>query len=109
MKLNNSRLPIADKLEVPKNDLQKLEHELRRVSWNNVLQSEDPNICCHELVNIIDKIMSKFLKPKKKTNRKNSLPWIDSSIRQLMKKRDLALKESLKSHRYTIGLLQRTS
>ena len=96
--VNNSQLPVPDKLEVPKNDLQKLEHELRGVSWNNVLQSADPNRCCHELMNIIDKIMSKFLKTKKKTNRKNSLPWIDSSIRQLMKKRDLALKESLKSH-----------
>ena len=58
-------------------------------------------INCNELTNIIEKIICKFLKTSKNSNRKKSLPWLNASIRQLMKQRDLALKATLKSRTNT--------
>ena len=97
----NHSLPKANKLLIPKQDLTSLENELKGVTWNNVLQSNNPNICCNELINIIEKIICKFLKTLKNSNRKKSLPWLNASIRQLMKQRDLALKATLKSRTNT--------
>ena len=94
-------LPNVDKLIIPKQDLPILERKLSEVTWNDVLQSTDPNTCCIELMNAINKIISKFLKTAKKSKRKNSLPWVNSSIRQLMKQRDLALKAYLKNRTNT--------
>ncbi len=46
-------------------------------------------------MNIIEKIICKYLKPSTNSNRKKSPPWVDTSIRQLMKERDYALKAFL--------------
>ena len=94
------RLPNSDKLVIPKQDLLTFEQERSGVTWNEVLQSADPNTCCSELMNAIDKII-KYLKRPKKSNGKNSLPSVESSIQQLMKERVLALKACLKSHTNT--------
>ena len=94
-------LPNVDKLIIPKQDLPTLEHELNEVTWDDVLQSTDPNTCCSELMKAINTIISKFLKTAKKSKRKKYLQWVNSPIRQLMKQQDFALKACLKSHTNT--------
>lgn len=100
-RLANYSLPKSDKLILPKQDLSSLGNELNGMTWNNVLQSNDPNGCCNELMTVIEKIICKFLKKSKNSNRKESLPWVNVSIRQLMKQRDFALKAFLKSRTNT--------
>ena len=73
----NYRLPNSDKLVITKQYLLTLEQDLNRVAWNQVLQSADPNTCCSELMNAIDKMISKYLKTSKKTNRKSSPLWVN--------------------------------
>lgn len=42
-------------------------------------------------------LIGKYAKTIKRTQRKDSLPWLNNDIHQLMKKRDYALKKSLLS------------
>ncbi len=51
----------------------------------------------------ISRIVDKFIKRQKKSHRKIQLPWINDTIRQLMKQRDHALKIFLKT-RHEIDL-----
>ena len=73
-------LPKVDKLIIPKQDLPTSEHKLNKVTWDDVLQSTDPNTSCSELMKAINTIISKFLKTAKKSKRKESLPWVNSII-----------------------------
>ena len=101
-KLTKKRFPDrnnqkSNPLTIPRCDLEKLERELGGVQWDGLLNDNDPSECCNELMNIVSAIVGKFLKTRKYSNRKQSLPWINASIRKLMKQRDLALKTALKS------------
>ncbi len=51
----------------------------------------------------ISRIVDTFIKCRKKSHRKIQLPWINDTIRQLMKQRDHALKTFLKT-RHEIDL-----
>lgn len=60
------------------------------------MENNDVHSCCKEVMNIVDGVISKFLK-KQKHLKKRILPWFNEELKQLMKERDLALKKSVKT------------
>lgn len=98
---DTSSLSKKSETVIPKQDLSILKGELERVTWENVVNSNDPNTCCNELMTTVGKIVGKFFKTCKYSNRKRSLPWVNALIRKLMKRRDFALKTFLKSRSST--------
>lgn len=56
-------------------------------------------------MNIIDKIIYKYLKKIWNSNRNKFLPRINASNREIMKQRDLALKAFIKSQTNTVMAL----
>lgn len=100
-KLTKQRLPIfinehkSGNAVIPKNKLPQLENELNHIDWNDVLQANDLDDCCNTLIKTLTELIEKYIKIFKCKRRRVSLPWLNNDIRQLIKKRDLALKKSL--------------
>lgn len=67
----NIALPNAAKRIISQQDLPTLQQELCEVTWDPAMQRADPSTCCNEVMNGINKIISKFLKLDKKSKRKN--------------------------------------
>lgn len=70
---------------------------LSRISWDmmNIFDDPDDKLCIWE--NLFTPVMNIFFPVRRKRIRKNSYPWIDSSILVLMHNRDQARKKALKS------------
>lgn len=99
-KLSNKRFvklkkPNYNSLIIPKNDVPKLDNELKEINWTNMVWDEVDS-SCRQVMNKIDGIVSKYLK-KRKSGKQRSLPWINESIKKLMKQRDQILKQAIKS------------
>lgn len=73
------------KFEIPCKDQAEFEKELMAIGWNEVLQHNHVNKCCVEFMIYISRIVDKFIKCQKKSYRKIQLPWINDTIRQLLK------------------------
>ena len=80
---------------IPKNKMKQFENELNNIDWNNVLQTSDLDNCCNTVIKILTELIEKYTQIFKCKRRRVSLPWLNNDIRQLMKKRDFALKKSL--------------
>lgn len=79
-KLSNKRFvklkkPNYNSLIIPKNDVPKLDNELKEINWFNMVWDEVDS-SCRQVMNKIDGIMSKYLK-KRKSGKQRSLPWIN--------------------------------
>jgi len=61
------------------------------------LTLDDVEECCNSLTTAITCLMEKFTKQIKLKKKDYTVPWINNELRILMKKRDLALKTSLRS------------
>lgn len=59
------------------------------------LQTKDVDNSCNIMMKTLTGLIKKYTKTVKCTQRRSSLPWLNNDICQLMKKRDLALKNSL--------------
>ena len=77
---------------IPKQKINQFENELKRLNWDNVLQTSDTDRCCDILTNTMADVIQKFTCPFK-LKHKQTLPWINNDIYQLMKRRDHALKK----------------
>ncbi len=90
-------------LEIPRKKLTEFENELKGVNWDELQQYDQVNDCCNKLMSSIVSIVDKYIKKRKKSQRKFQIPWMNDTIRKLMKKRDHALKTFIKTRR-DIGL-----
>lgn len=83
---------------IPKKNLEPFENELRQTEWNDTIPGVNCEQTCDDLMSTIKQIISKYTKTvPRKHKAKRNLPWFNDTLWHLMKKRDLALKKSLKS------------
>ncbi|KAF0038056.1 hypothetical protein F2P81_010930 [Scophthalmus maximus] len=87
------------KLEIPLKKLTEFEIELKGVNWDELQQYDQVNDCCNKLMSTFGSIVDKYIKKRKKSQRKFQLPWMNDNIRKLMKRRDHALKTFIKTRR----------
>jgi len=100
-KLSSKRfIPFRRKYDsygIPKRKLDDFRKAVHQIEWEDILigkdQDEDSQIFSKKLESIINDFSCK-LNPK---NKKYTVPWINSDILKLMKKRDLALKTANRS------------
>lgn len=100
-KLSKKRLLNINKtqsniLTILKRDFPAVDNELNALDWSTTLDNDDVHNCCKEVMNKVEGIISKFLKPQKHL-KKRTLTWINEELKKLMKERDLALKKSVKT------------
>ena len=74
------------------------ENELKGINWDELQQHDQVNNCCNQLTSTIGCIVDTFSKKRKKSQKQFQLPWMNDNIRQLMKRRDYALKTFIKTH-----------
>lgn len=83
---------------VPKNLQPSFEDALRRLEWDDFYTCDDIELGCNVLLSKINNVIESFTRRgRQRKGQKVNLPWIDENCRALMKKRDLLLKQSLKS------------
>lgn len=79
-------------------DMTFIENEIKQVNWHNTIGSMPCEPACADLMSTIKDIILKYTKKRsKKTNKKYNLPWFNTKLWELMKKRDASLKKFLKS------------
>ena len=76
------------KLVIPKSRTLQFERELKNLSWEQKIATEDVDQCCNSMITAITKLVDKFTKQKKCKQKGGTLPWINNEIRKLMKKQD---------------------
>lgn len=86
-----------DQKRIPKHKLPQFEHELKNINWESVIQMENVDQCSDLLTETLTNTIQKFSRVSKTNKKKMTLPWINNENNQLMKKRDLALKKSIKT------------
>ena len=74
-------------------------------NWDGVTREQDLNNSVNNFTSILGNLIKKYTKTWKSRAKKYSLPWFNHDIIQLAKKRDLALKKSLKTKNSTDHLL----
>lgn len=67
---------------------------MKNINWDDVLQIGELDKNSETVMRTIEKTIQKYTQPLK-CRQNASLPWLNSDIYQLMKKRDIALKKSL--------------
>lgn len=82
---------------IPNRNINDFESELNQIDWDIVTKELDLNKSANKFVITLNNLIKKFTKTWTSRPKKQSLPWFNSEIWQLMKKRDLALKKSLKT------------
>jgi len=82
---------------IPKSQEANFEHDLREANWERVIKETDLNHSASNFNSVLGDLISKYTKTWKKTPKKYHLPWFNSDILQIIKRRDIALKKSLKT------------
>lgn len=83
---------------MPKSQLPSLEHAIKKINWNEHLAHKSVDENCKSLMVKLETIIHSFMrKIKSKPGKRNHLPWINETIRSLMKQRDSTLKMVLKN------------
>ena len=85
------------KMGIPKSNMRQLESDLGDVNWDSTLLMNDVNMLCNLTTRTLSSLIEKYTVRMKCSARKSRLPWLDSGMFSLMKKRDLALKKGLTS------------
>ncbi|MGL5684566.1 MAG: endonuclease/exonuclease/phosphatase family protein, partial [Vagococcus fluvialis] len=91
----------VSKLIIPQKNQPKLENDLINTNWDDILQNNQVNNCCDLFTITMREILDKFLIQCKRPQRKIQLPWVNDAVRQLIKKRDFALKTFFKTRHDT--------
>lgn len=87
-------------MRVPKREIPNLTQALNNINWDHYISHNHVNDSCNIFMTVIQDTVSAFTrKIKTKPSKKNNLPWLNEAIQTLMKKRDHALKISLKTKR----------
>jgi hypothetical protein len=101
-KLTKKRLVHHNKTEnlilttaIPKSKVGDFEHDLSEINWEKVIKEQDLNHSANNFVSTLCDLIDKYTQTWKSRPKKLSLPWVNSDILQIIKKRDLALKRSL--------------
>ena len=80
---------------IPKSKVGDFEHDLSKINWEKVTKEPDLNHSANNFVPTLCDLIDKYTQTWKSRPKKLSLPWVNSDILQIIKKRDLALKRSL--------------
>ena len=90
-KLTKQRLPVfinenkTGSSFIPKNKMPQFENKLNNVDWTEVLQTNELESCCINLIKTLTDLINKFTKQFKKRQPRATLPWLNNDI--LQKKR----------------------
>ncbi len=101
---------ISDSVKtvIPKSITTQFEQELRNVSWDEIIECHDLDMCCDSVTTALETLTVKYSKNIKCKQQRATPPWLNNEICTLMKKRDLALKTSLSSKLNTDVLLYKS-
>ena len=74
-------------------------NDLRQINWSAILSplAENPNLMASTFQEIFESILDIHAPLKKRRVRSENAPWLNQSIRNLMKERDLAKRIAQKS------------
>ena len=90
----------SEQMRVPRREIPNLTQTLNNINWDNYLTHNHVSDNCNVFMTVIQDTVSAFTrKIKAKPSKKNHLPWLNETICTLLKKRDHALKISLKTKR----------
>lgn len=85
-------------LNIPRKDIERLDNEIRKVNWFEMVNDKDSNAASSELIKIFQQLVFKYSKGKKvKPKGKIPLPWLSDNLWKLMRTRDSAFKKSHKT------------
>ena len=93
--------PTQTSMRIPKNKKEDFKNAIQKISWDEILDSNDVSFTSQCFTEKIHKTIKDFSKESRKKHKRSSLPWINENVIQLMRERDRALKTSLKSKRIT--------
>ena len=82
---------------VPKRNHTALKNDLNEIDWEDKFDSKCCDSTCNNISLALKNTIAKYTQLKQKRSNKINLPWFNSSLWNLMKQRDLALKVFLKS------------
>lgn len=83
---------------IPKSQQQSLNEEIQNVDWYwYILENNDIVASSGSFIKTVNDIITHFAKKGKSKQRENNLPWLNNEIIKLMKNRDNALKQTLKT------------
>ncbi|OON91327.1 MAG: hypothetical protein ATN33_01430 [Epulopiscium sp. Nele67-Bin001] len=82
---------------IPKNQLQSLNEEIQKVDWSDILKNNDVEASSDSFIKKVNDVIIRFMKKGKSKQHRNHLPWLNNEIIKLMKNRDNALKQSLRT------------
>lgn len=82
---------------IPKNKQESFKNAVQQIDWDHILLGIDCEKDSETLLTTIEKTIKDFSSKINYKHNKNLLPWINSDILKLMKERDLALKNAIKS------------
>uniref|UniRef100_A0A3B1IW78 Reverse transcriptase domain-containing protein n=1 Tax=Astyanax mexicanus TaxID=7994 RepID=A0A3B1IW78_ASTMX len=94
-KLNKRRFkPLAgtEFYGIPRQEQQNFQDSINEVNWDELLTGKNLDMDCSNMANKIQEIIKRFTRSIKLKAKKNSIPWLNTSILQLMKERDHSLK-----------------
>ena len=77
-----------------KANVQELNHALNIANWESCLSSEDIDTACLNWTNMVLKIAKQHIPNRTVTIRKNDVPWYNSNLRSLKRKKDRCHKEA---------------
>ncbi len=96
--------PIRLKFGISKSRVSPFELEMNHVDWGNILHLNEVNQCCTSLTENSTNLLNMYTS-QKSSRKRISLPWLNSDIRNLMKRRDKVLKNALSSKLNTDNLI----
>ena len=82
---------------IPKGQQHILKEEIQHTDWSNILENNNVDTSSDSFIKKVNDIITHFTKKGKSKKQRNNLPWLNSEILKLMKSRDSALKQSLKT------------
>ncbi len=80
---------------ITKTKTRQLEKDIPDINLDNTLKVDHVNMFCNSLTDNLTRIVEKYTMKMKHLQKKTRLPWLNSEIFKLMKKRDLAPKVAL--------------
>ena len=94
--------PTQTSMRIPKNKKEDFKNAIQKISWDEILVSNDVSFTSQCFTEKIHKTIKDFSKESRKKHKRSSLPWINENVIQMMRERgDRALQTSLKSKRIT--------
>ena len=98
-RLKNRKPKIIESCNVSTYDRVSFQYDLQQIDWETILNphANDPNSMAATFQEIFESILHIHAPLRKKRIRPDPAPWITPEIRKLMKERDRAKKDAIKS------------